>query len=54
MHPDYDHFYIPLTCKRGKFQPKINFFSGNKSPFSIKPSVLWAKISEKKHQFFSV
>ena len=52
MHPDYDHFYIPLTSKKVKFQPKINIFSGNKNPFSIKPSVLWAKISEKKHQFF--
>ena len=22
MYPDYDHFYIPLTSKYNKFQPK--------------------------------
>ena len=31
---------------------KPTFFPGNKNPFSIKPStVVWFKISEKKHQF---
>ena len=36
MHPDYDHF-IPLTSKKGKFQPQTNIFSENNNPFSIKP-----------------
>ena len=26
MHLDYDHFYIPLTSKQGKFQPKTIIF----------------------------
>ena len=39
------HFYIPLTSKKGKFQPKTNIFPSNNNHFSIKPStVLWAKI----------
>ena len=29
MHTDYDHFYIPVTSKKGKFQPKTNIFPGN-------------------------
>ena len=44
MHADYDHLYIPLTSKKGKFQPQT--FSGNKNPFSIKPTVIQFKISE--------
>ena len=52
MHPDYDHSYILLTFKKGKLQPQTNIFPGNNSPFSIKPTVVWVKISEKNHQFF--
>ena len=53
MHPDYDHFYIPLTFKYNIFQPQTNIFPGNNNPFSLKPStVVWVTISEKKtHQF---
>ena len=36
MHPDYNHF-IPLTSKKGKFQPQTKAISGNNNPFSIKP-----------------
>ena len=39
MYPDYDHLYIPLTSKKGKFQPQT-FFPGNNNPFSIKPTVM--------------
>ena len=43
MHPEY----IPLTSKQGKFLPQTNIFSGNNNPFSIKPTVVWIKVSEK-------
>ena len=45
--------YIPLTSKKYKFQPQTNSFPENNSPFSIKPTVLWVKISEKKNISFS-
>ena len=44
MHLDYDHLYIPLTSKWGKFLPQI-IFLGNKNPFSIKYTVVRIKIS---------
>ena len=43
MHPEY----IPLTSKQGKFLPQTNIFPGNNNPFSIKPTVVWIKVSEK-------
>ena len=53
MHPDYDHLYIPLTYKKGKFQPQTNIFFGNNNSFSIKLTVVWVRISEKRnYQFF--
>ena len=51
VHQDYDHLYIPLTSKYGKFQPQT-IFLGSNNPFSIKPTVVWVKVSEKKHQCF--
>ena len=26
LHPDYDHFYIPLTSKKDKFQPQTSMY----------------------------
>ena len=52
MHRDYDHLYIPLTSKLGKFQPQTNIFLGNNNPFSIKLTVAWVRFLKKKHQFF--
>ena len=43
---DYDHLYIPLTSKKGKFQSQTIFLR-NTNPFSIKPTVVQVKISEK-------
>ena len=44
---------ILFTSKKCKFQPQNNIFPGNNNPFSIKPTIVWVKISEKKkHQFF--
>ena len=54
MHPDYDHLYIPLMSKKEKFQPQTNIIPGNSNPFSIKPIVVWVKISEKKKSVFPV
>ena len=52
VHQDYDHFYIPLTFKWGKFQSQTNIFPGNNNPFSIKPiTVVWIKIFEKNINF---
>ena len=52
MHPDYDHlYYIPLISKKVKFQPQTSIIPGNSNPFSIKPTVVWVKISEKKISF---
>ena len=45
VHLDYNHFYIPLTSKYGKFQPQT-IFLGNNNPFSIKPTVVRDKIPE--------
>ena len=45
--------YIPLTSKKCKFQPQTSSLPGNNSPFSIKSTVLWVKISEKKNISFS-
>ena len=47
-HPDYDHFYIQLTSKEGKFQSQANIFPLNNNPFSIKPTVVRVKMSENK------
>ena len=44
---------IGLTSKKCKFQPQIGIFPGNNNPFSIKPTVVWVKISEKKTSIFS-
>ena len=47
VHLDYDHLYIQLTSKLGKFLSQTNIFQGNSNPFSIKPTVARVKISEK-------
>ena len=36
MHQDYN-FFIPLTSKKGKFEPQTNIFTGKNIPLSIKP-----------------
>ena len=51
MNSDNDHLYIPLTSKKGKFLPQINISPGNNNPFSINPTVVWPKISEKTPVF---
>ena len=48
MHSDYDHLYIPLLPKKANSSYKPTFFCGNNNPFSIEPTVVWVKISEKK------
>ena len=53
VHLDYNHFYIPLTSKYGKFQPQT-IFLGNNNPFSIKPTVVRDKIPEKKTSVFEI
>ena len=45
--------YIQLTSKKCKFQPQTSFFPGNDNPFSIKPTLVWVKIFEKKNISFS-
>ena len=35
IHPEYNHLSIPLTSKKGKFQPQTNIFPVNSNPFSI-------------------
>ena len=40
--------YIRLTSKKCKFQPQTSIFPANNNPFSIKPTVVWVKIFEKK------
>ena len=45
--------YIPLKSKKFKFQPQTSIFPGNSNPFSIKPTVIWVKIFEKKNISFS-
>ena len=46
--------YISLTSKTCKFQSQTSIFPGNNNPFSIKPTVVWVKIFEKKNiSFFS-
>ena len=53
MHADYDHFVCSITFqKKYKFQPKSSIFSRNNNPFSIKPTVVWVKIFEKKNISF--
>ena len=47
-HLNYDHLYIPLTSRKGKFQPQTNIFSRNNKPFSIKPTFVWVNIFAKK------
>ena len=44
--------YIPLTSKKCKFQPQTSIFPWNNNPFSIKRTVVWVKISEKKNISF--
>ena len=45
MHLDYDHFYIPLTSKQGKFQPQAIIFPVKKAYCCV------VKISEKNNFF---
>ena len=45
--------HIPLASKEGKFQPQTSIFPVNNNPFSIKPTVVWVEISEKKNISFS-
>ena len=54
MHPDYDHLYITLTSKKGKFQLQTNIFRGNSNPFPIEHTVVWVKISEKSTSIFGL
>ena len=54
MHLDYDHLYIPLLPKKANSSYKPTFFCGNNNPFSIEPTVVWVKISEKKTSIFVV
>ena len=49
MRPDYDHLYIPLSSKYGKFQPTL--FLG-KATLLFKVTAVQIKISEKNDQFF--
>ena len=44
--------HIPLTSKKCKVQLQTSIFPGNNNPFSIKPTVVWVKISEKKNISF--
>ena len=44
--------HIPLTSKKCKFQPQTSIFPENNNPFSIKPTIVWVKISEKKNISF--
>ena len=53
MHPDCDHFVYSITSKKCKFQPQTSIFPGNNNSFSIKPTAVWIKISEKKYVSFS-
>ena len=46
-------FYIPLTSKKCKFQPQTSIFPRNNNRFSIKPTIVWVKIFEKKKISFS-
>ena len=46
--------YIPLTSKKHKFQQQTSIFSGHNNPFSLKPTVVWVKISEKENISFFV
>ena len=48
MHLDYDHFYIPLTSKQGKFQPQAIIFPVKKAYCCV------VKISEKNIIFSSL
>ena len=50
VHPDYGDLYISLTSR---FQPQTNVFPVNNSPFSIKHTFVWVRISEKKPINFS-
>ena len=53
MNLDYNHLYIPLTFKytRQISATSQHFFWQN-NLFSIKSTVVWVRISEKKYQFF--
>ena len=45
-------FIFSLLSRKGKLQPQINIFHGNKSPFSIKSTVVLVKIFETGNQSF--
>ena len=45
-------FIFSLLSRKGKLQPQINIFHGNKSPFSIKSTVALVKIFETGNQSF--
>ena len=47
MHPDYDHFVHSITFQKMQI-PATNQY------FSIKPTVAWVKILERKTSVFPV
>ena len=51
MHPDYDHLYIPLTSKKGKFQPQT-FFLGITTLFLLSLLLCSSRFLNKNHEFF--
>ena len=54
MHPDYNHFVYSINFQKMQIPAtQTSIFPGNNNPFSIKPTVLWVKISEKKNISFS-
>ena len=54
MNPDYDHFVYSINFQKIQIPTTNSIFCENKNPFSIKPTVVWVKISEIKTSVFSV
>ena len=52
IYLDYDHLYIPLTSKKGKFQHKPTFFVWITTLFLLSLLLCGSRFLKKKHQFF--
>ena len=49
MHPDYDHFGIySINFQTRQISITNQQFSGNNNPISIKSTIVWVKIFEKR------
>ena len=52
MHLDHDNFVYSINFQKMQIPATNVYFTENNNPFSLKPTDVWVKISEKKNILF--